>query len=121
MKRVQKNKSKRKYQKGGVKKSSSKKITVGSSLNPWTLYSGKNPELQYPLKVKEKVEKEKLKKEMKKLKKKQSKVRSNLKSAKKKIKKTGLPLEKKRRENPELLRTREENRILAEIDSPWGF
>ena len=67
MKRVQKNKSKRKYQKGGVKKPSSKKITVGSSLNPWTLYSGKNPELQYPLKVKEKVEKEKLKKEMKKL------------------------------------------------------
>ena len=119
-----KKRSKRRYQKGGVKKKKTHKLTVGSPSTPQTLYWGNNPELFYPKKMKDiksKKRSKKVKGAMKKVKKKQAKVLYDLKSAEKKIEKTGGPLEKKRSKNPDLLRTKEENRILAEIDSPWGF
>ena len=119
-----KKRTKKRYQKGGVKKKKTQQLTVGPSSTPQTLYWGDTPELFYPKKMKDiksKKRSKKLKKEMKKIKKKQAKVLYDLKSSEKKIEKTGIPLEKNRSKNPDLLRTNEENRILAELDSPWGF
>ena len=103
-------------------------LSVGPSSTKWTMYSGPNAEKIFPKHVKAEKDKKlkeqenKLKEEkLKEQKEKQMKVVSDLKQSEKQWKKMGLPLEKKEKETPTKLRTNEENRVSAEIASPWGF
>ena len=103
-------------------------LSVGPYSTKWTMYSGPNAEKIFPKHVKAEKDK-KLKEQEKRLKEeklkeqkeKQMKVVSDLKQSEKQWKKMGLPLEKKEKETPTKLRTNEENRVSAEIASPWGF
>ena len=103
-------------------------LSVGPSSTKWTMYSGPNAEKIFPKHVKVEKDKklkeqeERLKEEkLKEQKEEQMKVISDLKQSEKQWKKMGLPLEKKEKETPTKLRTNEENRVSAEIASPWGF
>ena len=103
-------------------------LSVGPSSTKWTMYSGPNAEKIFPKHVKAEKDKklkeqeERLKEEeLKEQNEKQMKVVSDLKQSEKQWKKMGLPLEKKEKETPTKLRTNEENRVSAEIASPWGF
>ena len=112
-----KRKGKRKKTRKIIKPNSHQILTVGPRSSPSVLYAGPYPELTFPKKVSEGI----INKEIDKQNKNNLKTLKKLRLEETRFKRTGLPLKKKKSKNPELLQTKEEKRIRAELDSPWGF